>query len=215
MWVSIDRGIHFSFWSCMILRMFQTSLSNDRDARALDMPGLVELLSHSSSRPRYVYMVLDLIAKVAGSNGSAGPLVIQDGRATPIREWLCDALVPMGNSYPRRAALAARVRDEMVAAGKLSADPSVAEYEIEAEVRVRVRASGKTNVSRAVSDLVRAGILHRHYQGYRVDHHNRGAQRQAVYTLSPIARKLLQAGRVQSAPVEQSRQGTLALGCAV
>ncbi|OUC54525.1 hypothetical protein CA262_06355 [Sphingobium sp. GW456-12-10-14-TSB1] len=60
--------------------------------------------------------------------------------------------------------------------------------------------------------LVRAGILHRHYQGYRVDHHNRGTQRQAFYTLSPIARKLLQTGHAQSAPPQHPRQGSLVLG---
>lgn len=191
--------------------MFQTRLTSDRVAGPLDMPGLVELLSQSSSRPRYAYMVLDLIAKIAGPDGSAGPLVIEGGCATPIREWLCDALVPMGSSYPRRMALANRVRQEMEEAGTLSQNPVDAERAIDAEVRMRVRASGKTNVSRAVSDLVRAGILHRHYQGYRVDHHNRGGQRQAVYTLSPIARKLLQTSGGRPAPPHQL-QGSLAFG---
>ena len=191
--------------------MLQTRLTSDRNARPLDMPGLVELLSQTSSRPRYAYMILDLIAKIAGPNGNAGPLVFEGGRAIPIREWLCDALMPMGSSYPRRMALANRVRQEMEEAGTLPPNPVDAECEIDAEVRRRVRASGKTNVSRAVSDLVRAGILSRHYQGYRVDHHNRGGQRQAVYTLSPIARKLLQAGRFEAAPPRQ-HQGSLAFG---
>src|SRR3546814_5750889 len=63
--------------------------------------------------------------------------------------------------------------------------------------------AGRANVSRAVSDLVRAGMLHRHYQGYRVDHYNRGARRQAVYTLSRVARELL-----QTATVGRSTSGT-------
>src|SRR3546814_6328157 len=88
--------------------MLQTRLTSDRNARPLDMPGLVELLSQSSSRPRYAYMILDLIAKIAGPNGSAGPLVFDGGTAIPIREWVCDALVPMGSSYQRRTALATR-----------------------------------------------------------------------------------------------------------
>src|SRR3546814_2958322 len=112
-----------------------------------------------------------------------------------IGDWSSD--VCSSDLYPRRMALANRVRQEMEAAGTLPQNPADAEREIDAEVRTRVRASGKTNVSRAVSDLVRAGILHRHYQGYRVDHHNRGGQRQAVYTLSPTARKLLRAGEVR------------------
>src|SRR3546814_1619608 len=79
--------------------MLQTRLTSDRDARPLDMPGLVELLSQSSSRPRYAYMILDLIAKIAGPNGSAGPLVIDGGSAIPIRVWLCDALVPRSEEH--------------------------------------------------------------------------------------------------------------------
>ena len=205
------RGIHFSFSLCMILRMLETRLRADQSDASLDMPGLVELLSQTSSRPRYAYMVLDLIAKIAGPNGSAGPLVVHDGAAVPIREWLCDALAPMGSSYPRRQALAVRVQEEMTRAGTLPADPGAADREITMEVRARVRASGKTNVSRAVSDLVRAGMLKRHYQGYRVDHHNRGARRQAVYTLSPIARRLLQSVGAQPAP-SPLQQGAFAFG---
>lgn len=55
---------------------------------------------------------------------------------------------------------------------------------------------GRSNVSRAVSDLVRAGLLTRHYQGYEVDHQNRGAQRQVGYTITPEARSAL--GRAAS-----------------
>ncbi len=50
-----------------------------------------------------------------------------------------------------------------------------------------MRNSGRCNVSRAVSDLVRANLLRRHYQGYCVDHANRGAQREAVYTITDEA----------------------------
>jgi predicted transcriptional regulator len=59
------------------------------------------------------------------------------------------------------------------------------------EVQARILRSGRTKVSRAVSDLVRAGLLHRHYQLYRVDHPNRGAQREAVYTIAPEVRLAL------------------------
>lgn len=62
---------------------------------------------------------------------------------------------------------------------------------VDQHVRERVRQSGRCNVSRAVSDLVRAGLLQRHCQGYYVDHHNRGAQREAVYTLLPEAMRAL------------------------
>jgi len=45
-----------------------------------------------------------------------------------------------------------------------------------------------------VSELVRAGLVKRHYQGFRVDHHNRGAKRQAVYVVTdPVMRALSRA----------------------
>ena len=173
--------------------MLETALQSRSDNSSLDMPGLLEVLAHSSARPRYAFMVLNLIAKAAGPNGSAGPLIMNEGEQVTVRDWLCDALAPMGHRDPRRQALQERVRGERAGEGTLSADPAEAERAIDSEVRLRVRVSGKTNVSRAVSDLVRAGLLFRHYQGYCVDHHNRGGQHQAVYTLSPAARGLLQA----------------------
>ena len=60
-----------------------------------------------------------------------------------------------------------------------------------------------------VSGLVRAGLLKRHYEGYRVDHDNRGAQRQAFYILAGGARSLVSA--TQSEPRSTLRQAELAL----
>src|SRR3546814_12066461 len=109
----------------------------------------------------------------------------------------------MASRYPVRKSLADRVKSELVRDGRLPADAVAAKTIIDDELRQRVRTAGRANVSRAVSDLVRAGMLHRHYQGYRVDHYNRGARRQAVYTLSRVARELL-----QTATVGRSTSGT-------
>jgi len=99
----------------------------------------------------------------------------------------------------------------MAREGRLSADPAAARAAVDDEVRDRVRASGKTNLSRAMSELVRAGLIRRHYQGYRVDHHNRGAQRHVVYTLIGQARFLL--GRTAPhAPVPPPRKAGPAQG---
>lgn len=136
-------------------------------------------------------MVLNLIAKAGGQTGRAGPYVRVEGRAVLIREWLCDALVPMAHRDPRRIARAAAVRAELKASGALPADQVAADRAVDEEVRTRVRRTGLTHVSRAVSDLVSAGLISRHYEGYRVDHHNRGAQRHAVYTLLPATRRAL------------------------
>lgn len=153
----------------------------------LDMPGLIERIADYSRRPRYAFMVLNLIAKVAGKGGRAGPYVVENGQRILLRDWLSDTLVPMAQRDARRRAIVAEVRADLSGRKLLPADPAEAERVLEEGVRARVRQSGRCNVSRAVSDLVRAGLLRRHYQGYRVDHHNRGAGREAVYTITPDA----------------------------
>ena len=134
----------------------------------------------------------DLIAKAAGKNsGSAGPYVQDDGRNVPLRDWLCDSLVPMAQRDARRLTIVSEVTAALAACNALPADADEAARLVDAEVRERVRQSGRCNVSRAVSDLVRAGLIRRHYQGYRVDHHNRWAQREAVYTITEAAASAL------------------------
>lgn len=149
------------------------------------------VLAQGSSRPRYAFMLLNLIAEVADGKGSAGPLVRTQSGFVPLRDWLSDTLAHMAMRDPKRRARFAEVESELRKTGRLPADDAVARRMIETEVIEQVRASGKTNLSRAVSELVRAGLLRRHYEGYRVDHQNRGAQRQAVYSLAGAALLLL------------------------
>ena len=159
-----------------------------------DMPSVIERLTNVSSGPRYAFMVLNLIARAAGQGGKAGPYVVEQGCAVRLRDWLCDALSPMAGRDPKRMALVERVRAELEGQGTLSGDAQAAARAVDEAVRDRVRASGRCNVSRAVSELVRAGLVRRHYQGWRVDHHNRGAKREAVYTLTPEALRALGRG---------------------
>ena len=84
-----------------------------------------------------------------------------------------------------------RVRSDLIARRLMPADADQADSLIRETVDLRLRHSALTNVSRAVSELVRAGLVRRHYQGYRVDHHNRGAQRQAVYNVTDEAFRVL------------------------
>ena len=160
-------------------------------APALDLPGLLDRLTSVCERPRYSFMVLNLIAQASAQSGSAGPYVREGDRLVPVRDWLCDALVPVARRDPRRLAIADKVRAELEQRNELPSDTAAAQRLIATEVQNRIRLSGRTNVSRAVSELVRAGFVQRHYQGYRVDHHNRGAQRQAVYIVNEAARRVL------------------------
>lgn len=156
-----------------------------------DLRSVLARLATISARPRYAFIVLNLIAKAAGASGQAGPYIADPDGPVPVRDWLCDALTPMAQRRPQRLALVNGVRSELARAGTLPADVAQARSVIDAEVKNRVRRSGRSNVSRAVSELVRAGLLTRHYQGYRVDHQNQGAQRQAVYAITPEARSAL------------------------
>lgn len=163
--------------------------------RELDIAGILDRLTAICERPRYNFMLLTLIAEASATTGSAGPFVRDGDRRVPIRDWLCDAMVPVARRDPRRMSAADKIRVEFEAAGALPADPAEAERAVDAEVKRRLRRSGRTNVSRAVSELVRAGLVRRHYQGYRVDHHNRGAQRNAVYTITEETRRALARAR--------------------
>lgn len=155
------------------------------------LPDLVKLVSQVSKRPRYVLLILNLIAKAAGEDGSLGPYVRNGTDHVPVRDWLCQALAPLANRDCRRTAMIAAVRSELMAKAGASKTAGDLAQQQDEEIEARILRSGRTNVSRAVSDLVRAGLLHRHYQGYRVDHYNRGAQREAVYTIAPNVRLAL------------------------
>lgn len=159
------------------------------------IPALLDTLARASTRPRYAFMLLGLIGEVADSRGQAGPFVRSEGEARTLRDWLSDALTPMGARNARRRALSERVHAELARSGELPENCSDAARAVDAEVENRVRAAGKTNLSRAVSELVAAGLLRRHYQGYAIDHRNRGGQRHAVYTLAGPARCLIGSGK--------------------
>lgn len=149
-------------------------------------------LAQASARPRYAFMVLNLLSDAADARGRAGPYVVRGTTATPVRDWLCDALAPIAQRDHRRRTLVEQVRREL--ASELPADPTEADRVLEDAVRERVRASGRTSVSRAVSDLVRAGLVRRFYEGYRCNHRNRGAQRKAVYVVDGDAIAALRRG---------------------
>lgn len=166
------------------------------------MSSLLDCLAQASSRPRYAFMVLSLIAEAADASGEAGPFVQRGRQQVTLRDWLCDSLAPMGGRDPRRIALAERVKSDLILEDRMPTDPAKAAALVEDEVRQRVRASGKTNLSRAVSELVGAGLLRRYYKGYAIDHENRGGQRHAVYVLQGMARCLLP----QSRPVPAARR---------
>jgi hypothetical protein len=167
------------------LRTIDEQKGHFMERAPLDVSTILSRLSEHSSRPRYAFMVLNLISEAAGPSGAVGPEVIREGISIPVRDWLSDALAPLAERNQRRRKLAARAANDL--ADELPRDPAAAAQAVDIEIRDRVRRSGKTNVSRAVSDLVRAGLLRRHYAGWCKDHQNRGGQRQSVYTVNASA----------------------------
>jgi hypothetical protein len=146
---------------------------------------VIALLAQHSKRPRYAFLVLQLIADSADVRGRAGPFVQHGDMLSTIRDWLALQLMPISSRDGRRDAMRLRVKASVseCLTGNAAADEALVEQAVEDQARI----VGRQNVSRAISDLVRAGLLTRHYAGYATNHPNRGGGRHAVYDLSPLA----------------------------
>lgn len=143
-----------------------------------DLGAILAALAAASTRPRYAFLVLGLIAEAARADGHAGPWVRagEGAERQPLRDWLARQLVPLAARDRRRATLRAKV------AARIGSDDAAA---VDEALAAEALAVGRANVSRAVSDLVRAGLVRRHYAGRVTDHANRGGRRMAVYAVEP------------------------------
>jgi hypothetical protein len=140
-------------------------------------------LAKVSNRPHYAFLVLQLVTEAANARGRAGPLVGTGDGVTLLRDWLCTQLLPIGERDGRRAAFRARVIENLQ--GQLMGELAHDNLLIDDAVEEQVLAVGRANISRAISDLVRAGFLSRHYAGYATNHANHGGRRHAVYVVDP------------------------------
>lgn len=165
------------------------------------------ILAGNSARPRYAFLVLQLVAEATGRDGRAGPFIHAPQGPVGLRDWLCTQLMPISERNARRAALRERVVASL--GDRLTGDPSQDATIIGAAVDEHVLAVGRANVSRAISDLVKAGLLRRHYAGYATNHVNRGGGRRAVYEVAP--QTLVALGKAVVSPVKRMtpRQGEL------
>ena len=59
--------------------MFLAPIQQSTGRAATGLPALLDQLAHASTRPRYAFMVLGLIAELARPDGSAGPIVMCNG----------------------------------------------------------------------------------------------------------------------------------------
>lgn len=147
---------------------------------AITIGDILDRLSSGSKRPRYAFMVLNLLAEQAGPGNKAGPFVKEAGSALPLREWIGDRLSRMSGRDMRRKRLEQRIRATLT---DLPDDLIEAQAAVDRAVAEHVRATGADNASRVMAELERCGYLKRHYQGYRTDHVNRGGMRHLVCVL--------------------------------
>lgn len=153
-------------------------------AGAKSVAQIIDELSATSSRPRYAFAVLALLADQAGPGGKTGPFITdEDQERLPLREYIGKRLARMSGRDRRRKALALRVREEL--ADRLPDDLFEAQTIVDQAVDERVRASGANNFSRVVSELEKVGYIARYYEGYRTPHSNRGGLRNLVCVLDP------------------------------
>lgn len=181
----------------------------EHEPQITDFGDIYAVLVAASNRPRYAFMVLQLVADLADRRGQAGPFVMRAGAPVLLRDWLCTKLLPMTEQPARRAALRARVTAGLL--GELTGDAARDSARIDAAVEEQVQAVGRANISRAISDLVRAGLMTRHYAGYATNHKNRGGGRHAVYGIKPHVLGLLRKPALVRRPsaVHTNPQGEL------
>ncbi|MDQ4422145.1 hypothetical protein OOT33_17175 [Sphingobium sp. DEHP117] len=181
----------------------------ERQKRISGIGSIYALLAEVSRRPRYAFLVLQLVAEIADACGKAGPIVSNAGEPMLLRDWLCTQLLPLSEQQGRRAALRARVAASLKA--EMTGDAARDSARIDEAVEEQVLAVGRANVSRAISDLARAGLVTRHYAGYATNHSNRGGGRHAVYVVRPeVLRLLRRPSPLQAAmALPATRQGDL------
>jgi len=151
--------------------------------------GIYAVLTDVSTRPRYAFLLLQLVAELADERGHAVPFVPCGKGQMLLHDWLCTQLLPMSEQKRRRAALRARVMVSL--RPQLTGHPDLDDPRIEQAVEEQVLAVGRANVSRAISDLARGKLMTRHYAGYATNHHNRGGGRHVVYVVEPWVLRLL------------------------
>ncbi len=161
----------------------------ERIAHIQSVGSILSVLAKISRRPRYAFLVLQLVAEIADDQGHSGPFVRRGNTVVLLRDWLCSQLLPLSEQNLRRAALRARVAESL--ADRLTGDPQLDAITVDEAVDEHVRSAGRTNVSRAISDLVRAELVTRHYAGFATNHSNRGGGRNAVYVVPYAIRCLL------------------------
>lgn len=145
---------------------------------ATNVGHILDRLSEVSSRPRYAFAVLNLLAEQAGPGSKVGPFIQDEDEVLPLRVWIGKRLSRISGRNQRRKKIEQRIRQEL--ADELPQDLFEAQRVVDAAVEEHVRGTGADNFSRVVTELEKAGYVARFYEGYRTNHVNRGGLRNLV-----------------------------------
>lgn len=148
---------------------------------ATNVGHILDRLSEVSSRPRYAFAVLNLLAEQAGPGSKVGPFIQDEDELLSLRHWIGKRLARLSGRNQRRRKIEQRIRQEI--ADKLPEDLFEAQKIVDAAVEEHVRATGADNFSRVITELEKAGYVARFYEGYRTNHANRGGLRNLVCVL--------------------------------
>src|SRR3546814_3041469 len=150
----------------------------------MSVSNILDQLATTSSRPRYAFAVLALLAEQAGPTGKTGPFITdEDEEKLPLREYIGKRLARMSGRDSRRRQLESRIREDLK--DVLPEDMFEAQRIVDEKVHARVRATGADHFSRVVGELEKCGYIARYYEGYRTPHSNQIGLRNLVCVLDP------------------------------
>src|SRR3546814_1722662 len=141
----------------------------------MSVSNILDQLATTSTRPRYAFAVLALLAEQAGPTGKTGPFITDDDEEKlSLREYIGKHLARMSGRDSRRKQLERRIREDLK--DKLPEDLFEAQKIVDEAVSERVRTTGADNFSRIVGELENCGYIARYYEGYRNPPSTRGGQ---------------------------------------
>src|SRR3546814_10710354 len=80
----------------------------------MSVSNILDQLATTSSRPRYAFAVLALLAEQAGPTGKTGPFITdEDEEKLPLREYIGKRLARMSDRDSRRRQLESRIREDL------------------------------------------------------------------------------------------------------
>lgn len=159
-----------------------------------DLAALFSRIDSASKRPTFSRQLVLIMGTLADHEGKLGPEITVGEGCYPVTEGLA-RILKCGTSHDGKAERSMdRIRGDI----RLKAEQDgeeLSDADLQKAVEEQYLAQSlkgmESNISRTMTELEDIGVIQRYYQGNFTAHHNRGAQRQAVYGLSQATRTAL------------------------